>query len=166
MSLRSSVPRSRRSALVGGAVVVAIAASAIWFTLDRRDSSTIELVAPRARLIVETARTAEDRARGLSNRDSLTHDGLLLVWDTPGGHPIWMAHMRFALDIAWLDTSGRVLALLVDVPPCNRQPCQLFDPPGTDHSVAVLEINAGSAAHYGITPGSRISASDGEFFTR
>jgi uncharacterized membrane protein (UPF0127 family) len=157
MSLPSNFKGSRRSALIGGVIVLALAASIIWSVLDRRTEIT-ELVASHSTFIVEIARTPRQRAKGLSNRERIEHDGLLLVWDAPGRHPIWMAEMRFALDLVWLDASGRVLAVFANVAPCDRQPCPMYEPPGTDRSTAVLEMPAGRATRYGIAVGSAIDA--------
>jgi len=166
MSPRSKFQGSCRTASVGAAIVLAAAASTIWFAVERPAESTVELVAPLGTFVVEIARTPEARSSGLSNRTSTEHGGLLLVWDAPGRRPIWMADMRFALDLVWLDASGRVLAVLADVPPCDRQPCPLYEPPGTDRSTAVLEMPAGRAARYGITTDSTIHATGANVFVR
>jgi len=38
----------------------------------------------------------------MSDRDGLPGDGMLLQWNARGPHPIWMADMRFSLDLVWL----------------------------------------------------------------
>ena len=166
MSSRSNVQGSWRSASIGAAIVLAVAASTIWFAFDRRGELTTEFVAPHGTFVVQIARTPEARASGLSNRTSMEHEGLLLVWDAPGRHPIWMADMRFALDVVWLDASGQVLAVLADVAPCSRHPCPLYEPPGTDRSTAVLEMPSGRAARFGIRVDSTIHANDASVFVR
>jgi uncharacterized membrane protein (UPF0127 family) len=65
-----------------------------------------------------------------------------------------MADMRFALDLVWLDANWRVLALLENVPPCEREPCPLYEPPASERSTSVLEVPAGSAVRHAITVGS------------
>ena len=150
----SATPRSRR--YVAAVVIFATAGFAIWLAVDQRREAALELIAPRGRLLVEVARTPEARASGLANRVHVTHDGLLLLWDAPGRHPIWMAEMRFALDIAWLDEHGRVLAVITDAPPCAASPCPLYEPPGSERSTSVLELPAGEAGRHGIEVGSII----------
>jgi uncharacterized membrane protein (UPF0127 family) len=140
-------------------VLLAAAAFVIWFAVDQQRESVFELVAPRGKLLVEVAQTPEARAKGLSNRTSVTHDGLLLLWDAPGRHPIWMADMRFALDIVWLDADGRVLAVLTGVPQCAASPCPMYEPPGTESSTSALELPAGSAARHAIEVGSIVRRS-------
>jgi uncharacterized membrane protein (UPF0127 family) len=115
-----------------------------------------ELVAPRGRLRVEVANTPATRARGLSGRERLELNGLLLEWPAASRHPIWMAGMRFSLDLVWLDAYGAVLAVAPRVPPCARSPCQLYEPAGTERSVAVLELLAGDADNHGLDVGVRV----------
>jgi uncharacterized membrane protein (UPF0127 family) len=140
-------------AVVGGGVSLALLTAVIWTTIDRRDRPTT-IETPDGTIVVEVADTPAARSAGLSNREKLARfDGLLLKWDAPGRHPIWMADMRFPLDLAWIDVNGRVIAILANVPPCPRQPCPLYEPEGTDRSVAVLELRAGAAENHGIAAG-------------
>jgi uncharacterized protein len=120
-------------------------------TVDRRNRPSVLIETPNGAVLVELANTLAARSAGLSNRQRLEGiEGLLLKWDTPGRHPIWMADMRFPLDLAWIDASGRILAVLANVPPCPGQPCQMYEPGRTERAVAVLELRAGAAANYGI----------------
>jgi uncharacterized membrane protein (UPF0127 family) len=49
------------------------------------------------------ARTSEERAKGLSDREALCVDcAMLFVFDTPGQYGFWMKGMRFPLDILWI----------------------------------------------------------------
>jgi uncharacterized membrane protein (UPF0127 family) len=73
----------------------------------------VTLKTQRATLHVALADTPQRRADGLASRDSVVGDGLLLVWLTSGRHPIWIAQMRFPVDVAWLDRDGRVLVVLL-----------------------------------------------------
>jgi hypothetical protein len=81
-------------------VALALLMAAIWTSLDTGGLPTIELETPRGRIVVELADTAATRSTGLSDRDALSGiDGMLLKWDAPGTHPIWMAGMQFPLDL-------------------------------------------------------------------
>ena len=40
-----------------------------------------------------------------------------------GRHPIWMADMRFPLDLIWLEQDGRVTGVLTNVPICSVPAC-------------------------------------------
>jgi hypothetical protein len=108
-------------------------------------------------ILVAIADTPAARSAGLSNREELRDiDGLLLKWDEPGRHPIWMAGMRFPLDLVWLDRDGRVLDVLSNVPPCGMEPCPLYQPAETGESVAVLELPAGAASKRQLTRGTTV----------
>ena len=95
-----------------------------------------------------------------AGRDTLTEvDGLLLKWESPDRHPIWMKGMRFPLDLVWLDADGRVVAALTNVPPCLAEPCPLYEPDGSERSVAVLEMRAGSASVHRLASGAIVRPS-------
>ncbi len=79
----------------------------------------------------------------MSDRDDLPGDGMLLQWNARGPHPIWMADMRFSLDLVWLEDGGRVAGVLANVPVCSPPTCPVYEPNGTHESVAVLEVAAG-----------------------
>ncbi|MFN3487243.1 MAG: nucleotide-binding domain containing protein, partial [Planctomycetota bacterium] len=67
------------------------------------------------RLVIdaEVARTAEERAQGLSGRDSLAEDaGMLFVLEREHVPSFWMKGMRFPLDFVWVSAEGRVVDLL------------------------------------------------------
>jgi hypothetical protein len=143
-------------------MITAALLAVVWSVADRRRNlELVQLADPAGALSVELADTPTARASGLSNRDAVTGDGLLLRWDTPGRHPIWMAVMRFALDLVWIDDRDTVLAVLNSVPPCSQQPCPLFEPPGTDAATAVLELPAGDAERRGIAVGAVLRRADG-----
>jgi len=66
-------------------------------------------------LTVEVARTADEKARGLSGRRGLAEGaGMLFVFDEPLTPSFWMPEMQFDLDIIWIrddaivDISARV----------------------------------------------------------
>jgi uncharacterized membrane protein (UPF0127 family) len=128
---------------------------------DGRDRlPTIALETPTGPIRVELADTPAARADGLTGRDALTEiDGVLLKWDSPDRHPIWMKAVRFPLDLVWLDADGRVGAVLANVPPCPAEPCPLYEPDGTAHSVAVLELRAGGASAHRLAPGAIVRSS-------
>lgn len=146
--------RFNANRFVGVLMVTTALLAMVWSVVDRRRSlELVQLAGPTGTLSVELADTPTARASGLSNRDAVTGDGLLLRWDSPGRHPIWMADMRFALDLVWLDERGAVLAVLLNVPPCRREPCPLHEPHGIDRAVAVLELPAGDATRREIAVG-------------
>jgi uncharacterized protein len=152
-------PLAPRRLAVFVSICIVISAYGYWWYTDREVTQWLDLSAPGGTLRVLVADTAESRAKGLAGRDVPPADGLLLKWEAPGRHPIWMANMRFALDVVWLTTDGRVAAVLSNVPACSAQPCPLYEPEGTDMSQAVLELPAGQAARLAIVAGAVIRQS-------
>lgn len=146
-----------RRAAIGAGIAIPVITAVMWNRFEDRTRSTAHIETAAGPILVEIASTAGSRSAGLSHRRELWGiDGLLLKWDAPGRHPIWMADMLFPLDLAWIDANGDVIAVLTKVPPCPRQPCPLYEPEGTGRSVAVLELRAGAAAKYGIAAGTAV----------
>lgn len=143
-----------RRVVVATALAAVAVLSAYWTIADR--PKTVSFTAPAANVKLTLADTTDNRAAGLSNRDTIPNDGMLLQWSAPGRHPIWMSEMRFPLDLVWVDGEGRVVAALADVPPCTSAPCTLYEPAGSEKSTAVLELSAGKAATYGLTIGAAV----------
>lgn len=149
------VPMSSRCVLVA-----TIASVVVYGVSEFRGSAVprrVELRMPSGAAIrVEVANTPLARSRGLSGRDRLDGDGLLLEWPDVGQHPIWMSGMRFPLDIVWLDHAGVALAVEYAAQPCLEPPCPLLNPAAADRAKAVLEIGAKRAGALGLAPGGRI----------
>lgn len=102
---------------------------------------------------VEVARTAEERARGLSGRDGLAEDaGMIFPFDTAGHPGFWMQGMRFDLDLVWA-RDGRIVEIHERVPrpppgpDPNAPPLPLYRP--RSPADLVLEVPAGTASRRG-----------------
>ena len=166
MSQGAATPRQRpRRSVATVALVTAMAGAGYWLSEERSERWT-DLATPRGKLRVLIASEAADRSRGLSRRDDIPGDGLLLEWDASGRHPIWMMDMRFPLDLIWLEEHGRVVHVLTNVPACRGSTCPLHEPNGTHESIAVLELAAGAAARHGIEVGTVIGGLASSFNTR
>lgn len=157
VSLQRDPPRRHRQRAIAATIV---GASAVYLLADAFLDERLEfgsLAVPSGHeLRVEIARTGEQRTKGLSGRSQIGADGLLLLWSDAGEHPIWMAGMRFPLDLVWLDVDHRVVAIESDAQPCTGTPCPLFRPPSASRSIAVLELPAGYAARYLIAVGTAV----------
>jgi UDP-GlcNAc:undecaprenyl-phosphate GlcNAc-1-phosphate transferase len=100
-----------------------------------------KVVVDGAVFVLEAAKTPEEQARGLSNRDSLCGNcGMLFEFSDPGLHSFWMKDMRFSLDVIWLDENNQVVAKYENLPFPSLEP---FGPPVP--VVRVLELPAGAA---------------------
>lgn len=106
-------------------------------------------------LVVELAVSPAQRRRGLMYRDELpAGQGMLLVFPDTGFRSIWMKNVRFPLDLIWLDSSDCVVHIEKDVPPCPGEPCPDYH--SMRKAAAVLELNAGSVARWGIEHGDHL----------
>jgi len=103
---------------------------------------------------VEIATTADSRATGLMNRDSIgDKDGMLFVFDKPGIYAFWMKDVRFPLDIIWIN-NGEVVYIVESAEPSPQPPHKNYIP---DRSANyVLELPGGTVFRDGIHIGSKV----------
>jgi len=106
------------------------------------EASTLRLPDGRA-VTLEIASTPHQRSLGLMFRPSLLDDqGMLFLFPTPDRYGIWMKNMLIPLDILWLDDHKRIIHLETNVPPCQREPCLIYQP--DTPALYVIELPAGS----------------------
>lgn len=101
----------------------------------------------------EVVRTPASRERGLGGRRSLgANEGMLFVFDTLDYQTIWMAGMRFSIDVLWI-SDGRVVDVRerLPVPKSGETYLPLFNP--REKALLVLEVPAGTAAGRGFKAG-------------
>ncbi len=115
------------------------------------------LTLPSGRVLeVEVMVTDQDRAMGLMFRPSLPEDkGMLFLFERADFHGIWMKNCRFPIDILWLDEDHRIVHVAEDVPPCQADPCPVYEP--LRRARFVLELNAGQARREGAAVGATVS---------
>jgi uncharacterized protein len=107
----------------------------------------------------QIARTGEQKTMGLMERTSLAPDsGMLFVYeaDQPPTAGFWMFRTRIPLDIAFADSTGRIVAIRT-MQPCTATlaaGCPSYEP-GAPYRYA-LEVNAGFFARRGVGVGSRL----------
>jgi hypothetical protein len=106
----------------------------------------------QAAFTAEIADSAEARATGLMHRDSLARSAsMLFVYEYPQRVAFWMKNTLIPLDMIFLDRRGVVQHVHHQAVPHDLTPI-----PGGDAIYAVLEINGGLAALYGISKGSQM----------
>lgn len=99
---------------------------------------------------VEVAETPEQQARGLAGRETLEADrGMLFVFSSFGVHRFTMNGMLFPLDFIWI-RENRVIGVTENAAPGTA----VINPP--EAVDAVLEVNAGAAAEFGIKAGDAV----------
>ena len=80
---------------------------------------------------------------------------MLFLFDEARRPSFWMKNTLIALDLVFLDTAGRVVDVIPEVPPCAADPCPTYSPEVP--SLAVLELGAGRAKAHGIVPGATLT---------
>ncbi|MGH7680222.1 MAG: DUF192 domain-containing protein [Gemmatimonadaceae bacterium] len=128
----------------------------------RFDSTSIRVVTASGTtttLRVELAQTPEQRTMGLMERESLPDSaGMLFLYDRdqPDSAGFWMFRTRIPLDIAFIDSAGRIVAIrqMAPCPATIISGCPSYEP-GAPYRAA-LEVNAGVLSRHGIGPGARV----------
>lgn len=106
----------------------------------------------------EVARTVQERAQGLSGRDSLPRDaGMLFVLDEERQPGLWMKDMRFPLDFIWISRDRRVVDLTENVPDPETAGETVSGISPDTPALYVLEVNAGVVQEYGVQVGGAVS---------
>jgi uncharacterized protein len=94
---------------------------------------------------VELADTSETRRRGLLGRDSLDLSAALIIAPCSAIHT---AFMRFVIDVAFVDRSGRVLKVVHDLHPWRIA--------ASFRAFAVIEMHRGSLRRSGVAVGDQV----------
>lgn len=104
------------------------------------------------RFLVEIARTPEEQARGMMNRQSLAPDrGMLFPYDPPQPVAFWMKNTLIPLDMVFISPGGRILRIEANAVPLS------LDPVGSGDAVeAVLELAGGRSAELGLAAGDKV----------
>lgn len=108
---------------------------------------------------LELATSDELRAQGLMYRESLpAGEGMLFLFPQPAEYPFWMKNTLIPLDMIWLETSGKIVAIRPEVPPCRADPCPTYAPNAI--SSYVLELAAGEAKAHNLSVGDTLELRD------
>ena len=107
---------------------------------------------PGACYQVELALTPEIRQRGLQHRVQMAPDkGMLFVFPVASAYGFWMKETLLPLDIIWMDQNRRIVHIEEHVPPCEIQPCPVYEP--LEPALYVLEVNSGQVAQQRLKTG-------------
>ena len=110
-------------------------------------------------LEVELARTPEEHATGLMNRESLPEgSGMLFIFGEDAPRSFWMYNTLIPLDMIFVNSSMDVVYVEEDAQPCVAS-CSCSCPSYNSGQPAmyVVEANAGFAREHGIGPGQKVS---------
>lgn len=104
------------------------------------------------RFIVEVAKTPEEQATGLMNRQSLAPDrGMIFPFEDVRVASFWMKNTLIPLDMIFIRPDGRIANIEANTVPLSLQPVYAIEPVS-----AVLELAGGRAAELGIKPGDTV----------
>ncbi|MDP8917499.1 MAG: DUF192 domain-containing protein [Pseudomonadota bacterium] len=101
---------------------------------------------------VEVARNDADRAQGLMFRRSMPADqGMLFDFGRVEPVSMWMQNTYLSLDMLFIHPDGTIARIAA-----NTEPLSTRTIPSGEPVLAVLELNAGTAARLGIKAGDRV----------
>ncbi len=101
---------------------------------------------------VEVARNDADRAQGLMFRRSMAADrGMLFDFGRVEPVSMWMQNTYLSLDMLFVRPDGTIARIAP-----NTEPLSTRTIPSGEPVIAVLELNAGTAARLGIKAGDRL----------
>jgi uncharacterized membrane protein (UPF0127 family) len=101
---------------------------------------------------VEVARSGEEQATGLMNRQSLAPDrGMIFPYDPPQDAAFWMKNTLIPLDMIFIRSDGSIARIAANTVPLSLDPVPAGEP-----VAAVLEIAGGRSAELGIRPGDTV----------
>jgi len=141
-----------RAFLSGIILVLNVGAVAAQATVCSPDAVDLRGDWGQAHFTVELADDDHERAQGLMFRERLAaSSGMLFIYDSPQHARFWMRNTLIALDLVFIDHSGRVLGIKHNAQPLDET---LID--GGDGVLMVLEINGGMAKGLGISIGSQL----------
>ena len=105
-------------------------------------------ISPTVRALV--ADNNSSRQIGLMNKKELgSQEGMFFIFETAEVRAFWMKNTYIALDIIFMDEKYRVVSISEDAVPLTTTPRRSSEP-----AMYVLEVNAGSAAKWGVKKGS------------
>jgi uncharacterized membrane protein (UPF0127 family) len=110
------------------------------------------------RWTVEIADTRNERALGLSGRESMADDaGMLFVYGAPEPMSFWMKGCLIDLDIAFIDSTGKIIDIQTMEAPAEGQRPASYSSSGP--AQFVLETAAGAFQRRGIAEGDTVTFS-------
>jgi uncharacterized membrane protein (UPF0127 family) len=107
---------------------------------------------------VEVAKTNEERAKGLSNRDKLDEmSGMVFVFSKNSNPIFWMKDTKIPLDFVWI-SGDKIVGIEKNVQPeAGKSDSQLKRYPAPKPVDYVLEVNGGFCDKNNITTGQTLS---------
>jgi uncharacterized membrane protein (UPF0127 family) len=103
---------------------------------------------PYAKFYIEVADDAYSREKGMMYRHYIPDTvGMLFIFPKEDHRFFWMKNTPSSLDIIYADEDFNIVSIHENTPPYSQKTI-----PSGDKAKYVIELRAGSAARYGITP--------------
>jgi len=102
--------------------------------------------------------TPDSQSKGLSIKDSLNEkEGMLFIFESPQKYSFWMKDMKFPIDIIWINSTGQIVHIEKNLPPCVfLLPCPSYAP--KDDSLYVLEVVSNFTNKFNINVGDPVDS--------
>ncbi len=144
------------------AVALLLGGAFWWQTKKQEPATQTQTTLRRAEARIKTkvftlyvATSPKDMQVGLAAYDSLAeHQGMIFRGLTAGQQGMWMKHMKFDIDIIWVDSHGTIVHIEPLVSK-DSYPKVYQNPPNTT-SQYVIELAAGVCQKYGIARGEHV----------
>ncbi len=107
---------------------------------------------------VEVAKTNEEKAKGLSNRNSLDENsGMIFVFNKDSKPVFWMKDTKIALDLVWVN-DNKIVEINKNIQPeIGKKDSELKKYSTSSNVDYVLEVNGGFCDKKGIKVGQSLS---------
>lgn len=121
-------------------------------TATELEKAVIETSAGQIEITVEIADERHEIMKGLMHRNHLDEmSGMLFDFGGTAERSMWMKNVKIPLDMLFLDSQGRILAIARNAVPGSIRSIN----PGVP-AAGVLEILGGQAEKLGVVPGDRV----------
>jgi uncharacterized membrane protein (UPF0127 family) len=142
----------RNARLVVLAVALVAMTSVAAVAQQTLEALTIAAQGGRQTFQVEVARNDADRAQGLMYRRAMpANQGMLFDFGRVEPVAMWMQNTYLPLDMLFIRPDGTIARIAA-----NTEPLSTRTIPSGEPVLAVLELNAGTAARLGIKTGDRV----------
>jgi uncharacterized membrane protein (UPF0127 family) len=154
MSLRFARSAAATALAVKVLAVLALALTLLGPALAEGPTEPLAIASRNGRhaFQVEVMRDDASRAQGLMFRRAMAPDhGMLFDFAQVAPVTMWMKNTYLPLDMVFIRPDGSVARVAADTEPLSTRVI-----PSGEPVLAVLELNAGTAAKLGIRPGDRV----------
>lgn len=136
-------------------IIAFVAALVIFmFFTNKPQSGLKKITINGTEILVEIADSSQERAKGLSGRESLPQNqGMFFIFETPDRYSFWMKEMLIPLDFVWIKDSA-VVQINENIQPQDFQPPRTLTP--DEEADKVLELNAGTIQRLNIKIGDEL----------